>query len=64
MVLGVVLVLQGKGLSETEEFRRNWPSREVAGECLMQGNQNVQSPLCTKELDVFLGVREIRAVRV
>lgn len=64
MALGVVLVLLGKGLSETEEFRRHWPAREVAGECLRQGNPNVQSPLCTKELDVFLGVREIRGVRV
>lgn len=28
----VLLVLLGKGLSETEEFKRNWPGRMIAGE--------------------------------
>lgn len=31
-----VLVLPGKGLSEAEELRSNWPGREVAGESAVQ----------------------------
>lgn len=54
----------GKGLSDyriEKEQARQSGCREW---CSRQRDQNVQSSLCTKELDAFLGGREAREARV
>lgn len=59
VVMGVVLVLLGKGLPETEDLRRNWLGREVAGQGIPGRGIRMCSLLCVEGLDVFLGVRKL-----
>lgn len=51
----VLLVLLGKGLSETEEFKRNWPGRTI--DC--RGAHSRQRDQKLKELSVLLEVGKI-----
>ena len=53
--MGVVQVLLGKGLSETEDLRRNW-AESLQGKSIPGRGIRMRM----KELNVFLGGRGVR----